>query len=182
MLRLFSWELFRFEKPLTEPGKLGLIVLLCTLWLMLGLAGHDPWKQDDAIGPINHIVKSGDWVVPVLAGEAFLTKPPLYYVTAASFADFIPWLTRHDAMRLASGFYMALTLFFISLTGRELWGRGHGRVSALILIGSVGLIVHSHEMITETALLAGLAMAFYGLTFSVRRSVTAGLFIGTGIG
>jgi len=67
--------------------------------------------------------------VPTLAGEPFVEKPPVFFVTAALFAElFGGWLPLHDAARLASGFYVALTLLFAGLTARELYGLEAGEV------------------------------------------------------
>ena len=53
-----------------------------------GLLGRDPWKPDEAysFGLVYHILQSGDWVIPTLAQEPFMEKPPLFYLTAALFA------------------------------------------------------------------------------------------------
>jgi 4-amino-4-deoxy-L-arabinose transferase-like glycosyltransferase len=185
-LKNFQWKRLLFTtQGFEEPRKLALIVVLCLAWSLTGLIGHHPWKPDEAysFGLIHHMLNTHQWVIPNLAGEPFVEKPPLYYFTAAILAKyFSSWLSVHDAARLASGFYMALTLLFVGMTGRELWGSSFGRITVLILIGCLGLIFHAHEMITETALQAGLAITFYGLALSARRSVSAGLFIGTGIG
>src|SRR5919201_1888811 len=62
--------------------------LAAVVWLIPGLIGRDPWKPDEAysFGLVYHIVQSGDWVIPTLAGEPFMEKPPVFYVTAALFA------------------------------------------------------------------------------------------------
>ena len=92
-----------------------LLLVLLGAWLALGLFGHDPWKPDEAysFGLVYHILEKGDWLVPTLAGEPFVEKPPLFYWTAALFAkgleDFVPL---HDAARLASAYYVALTHWF----------------------------------------------------------------------
>src|SRR5256885_10688050 len=91
---------------------------LLAAWVALGLIGHDPWKPDEAysFGLVWHILDTGDWVVPALAGEPFMEKPPLFYLSAAAFAKlFSPLLAYHDGARLAAGFYMALTLLFTAL-------------------------------------------------------------------
>jgi len=161
------------------------LIILCTAWMLPGLVGHDPWKPDEAytFGLIYHIVRSGHWVVPMLAGEPFMEKPPLYYVTAALFARWwSPWLPLQDAARLASGFYMGIVFVFTGLGARELLGRGKGSLAVLVLLGCLGLLVRAHEMITDVALLAGFAVALYGLALAQRRGVLGGVMLGTGVG
>lgn len=158
---------------------------LCIVWVFTGLLPHDPWKPDEAytFGLVLHILQTGDWVVPTLAGEPFLDKPPVFFLTAAGFAMLLGGVfDLHDAARLAAGFYMSIALAFVSLAARELYGREHGWVAPLALIGCVGLLIRAHQMITETALLAGLAIGLYGLCLSLRRPALAGIALGTGAG
>ena len=130
-----------------------------------------------------HIFNTGDWVVPTLTGEPSMDKPPLFYLSAALFAKvFYAVLSLHDAARLASGFYMALTLILMGMCGHALYGRGRGTMTVLILIGSVGLLVRSHQLISELGLLAGFALCLYGLALNQNRPLLAGLLTGTGIG
>jgi 4-amino-4-deoxy-L-arabinose transferase-like glycosyltransferase len=164
------------------PTRLALIAL-CAAWILPGLIGHDPWKPDEAytFGIVFDFLKYGDWVVPSLAGEPFLEKPPLYFITAALFArTFGNLLPLHDAARLASGFYILLALVFLALTARELNRGRHGWTAVLIIIGCVGLVARSHQLITDLALWAGIAMAIYGVARGRRSTVTGGFAIGTG--
>ncbi|MCC8190347.1 MAG: UDP phosphate-alpha-4-amino-4-deoxy-L- arabinose arabinosyl transferase, partial [Planctomycetes bacterium] len=147
-----------------EPSPLGIppgrrdwiLVPLALIWIIPGLLGHEPWKPDEGytIGMVMHIVESGDWVVPMLAGEPFMEKPPLFYGTAALLARaFSPWfLPVHQAMALAAALYMALTVTFTFLAGREVGGREAGLTAALGLLGCLGLVVRAHSAITDTAL------------------------------
>lgn len=172
------------ETPIT-PAKAWLLALLCFVWLATGLMGHDPWKPDEvySFGIIYHIVQSGDWLVPTLAGEPFLDKPPLFYITAAYFAKlFSPWLPLHDGARLASGFYVGLSLIFTGLAGRELFGKDQGWAAAIILIGCLGMLINAHLMSTDLGLLAGFAMMLYGYALSARKIWLSGLILGTGLG
>lgn len=162
-----------------------LLGLLCLIWLGTGLVGHDPWKPDEAysFGLVYSIIQDGGWLVPTLAGEPFMDKPPLFYWTAAVFAElFRPLLPLHDGARLASGFYSALTLLFIGLAGRRLYGENRGWAAVIILIGCLGLLVRAHQIIADLAMLAGSAMMLYGLALSRERTLRAGIIIGTGLG
>ncbi len=170
--------------PIT-PVKALMLTALLLIWALTGLIGHDPWKPDEAqgFGIVYSMLESGHWLVPTLAGETYLDKPPLYYWTAALFAKlFSPWLPLHDGARLASGFYVGLTLLFIGLAGRKLYGENRGWAAAVILAGCVGLLVRAHQMVTDLGLLAGLAMLLYGFAISQERVVRASLWIGTGVG
>src|SRR5436305_5591196 len=87
------------------------LALLIAVWLAAGLFGRDPWKPDEAysFGLVHHILQSGDWVVPTLAGEPFMEKPPLFYLTGAFFAHlFGALMPLHDAARLACISYAGL--------------------------------------------------------------------------
>jgi len=137
-----------------------LLLVLLVAWLGLGLFGHDPWKPDEAysFGLVYHILEKGDWLVPTLAGEPFVEKPPLFYWTAALFAkgleDFVPL---HDAARLASAFYVALTLWFTYLLGRR------NVAAPLFLAACLGYLQHAHQLVTDNALMAGMAIGLYAL-------------------
>jgi 4-amino-4-deoxy-L-arabinose transferase-like glycosyltransferase len=162
-----------------------LAVLLCIAWILPGLIGHDPWKPDEAhtFGVVYQLLKDGDWVVPMLAGEPFLAKPPLIYLTAALTTTlFSPILPLHDGARLAAGVYMALAFLFIALTAKELYGSSKSWVAALMLLGCGGLLLRGHQLIADTALLAGLAIGLYALAISARRPLIAGFWLGTGLG
>lgn len=181
----------RFGNRLIARHPVALTVLLCIAWMFPGLIGRDPWKPDEAysFGLVFHMLQTGDWVVPTLAGEPFMEKPPLFYITAALFARGFEWLLPlHDAARLASAFYLGLAFVFIGLAGKELYDRdkgqegGTGCITALALLGCVGLLERGHFMITDLALLAGCVIALYGLALAPRRTTLGGVWLGMGVG
>jgi 4-amino-4-deoxy-L-arabinose transferase-like glycosyltransferase len=168
-----------------ESAKTNLLLLLCFIWLVVGLIGHHPWKPDEAptVSAVTHLLHGGDWVVPSVAGEATLEYPPLYYLSAALSAKLAsPWLALHDGARLITGVWMALTLLMVGMSGREMWGRGAGRQTTFIFISSIGLFFSAHLLSPEVAGLTGYAMAFYGLALTRRRPWRAAPLIGSGIG
>ncbi len=177
-------------------ARLPLLILLA-VWLLPGLIGHDPWKADDAIGiGIAHqFARHGDWLVPRLAGEHYAADGPLFYWIAAVFAKLLGWLVaEHNAARLAAGACILVTLAFLRFAGRAFYGSGSrdnagndkrfssGESAMLLFLGCVGLLPHAHETISDTALLAGLACAYYGAALVQERPYAAGIALGCGLG
>lgn len=168
-----------------ERAKTRLLILLCIVWVCLGLLGHEPWKPDEAqsISIIKNMLQDGNFVVPIATGETLIHNPPLYYLSAAGMAKLLsPILPMHDAARLATGIWMAITLLVVGMTGRELWGWGAGRQTTFIFLSSVGLVVTAHTLMAEVAALAGVAMGLYALTLAKRRPYRASVILGSGIG
>ncbi len=162
-----------------------LIAVLCLAWLLPGLIAHDPWKPDEAytFGAVYEILQGGGWLVPQIAGEPFLDKPPLFYLSAAASAWLMsPILPLHDGARLIAGLWIGLALLFSALASRELHGERRGLIAVLLLLGSLGLVVRGHQLIVDVAALAGFAMAYYGAALALRRWVPGGFWLGTACG
>ena len=162
-----------------------LFLVICATWLLPGLIGHDPWKVDEAtaFGAVMEMLRTGDWVNFRIAGEAWLGQPPLYLWVSAIFVKLFGWgLPLHDAARLASGLFMAVTLGFLSLACHELMGERAGRGGVLLFIGCVGLLARAHEMVIALAGLSGIAMALYGFALAPRRPGLGGVVVGCGMG
>lgn len=168
----------------STPAKTALFLIVCAAWLLPGLIGHDPWKTDDAVsfGVVSEILKGGSWMIPTVAGEAYLEHAPLLFWVAAIFAKiFGAVLPVHDAARLAAGFFMAVTLGATSLTALTIHGERAGRISVLLLIGCVGLLIRAHEMSTDLAGLAGVALGLLGIALCAKRPRVGGAVAGLGI-
>jgi len=160
------------------------LVLLCTAWVCMGLVGHDPWKTEDAtsIGVAAEMVKRGDLLVPTLAGEPYLARPPLIYTSGAlAIKALSPPLERHNAARLVAGIALALILLVTAQASRELNGRALRWLPVLILIGSVGFWDRAHALSPELGDTAGVAVALYGFALALRRPVAGGIVLGIGV-
>jgi len=175
---------FLQEKPrfkgITLPPKGWVLAFLLSVYIFVGLIGHDPWKSDDAIsiGIAYGIVIDGNWLILKLAGQPY-PDLPLYYWASALTAHLFSWLLPlHDAARLASGFFTLLALQFILLASRELHGRDHAAAAPLLLAGSVGFLFHAHEAQPMLASLAAHTAAYWALALLPRRQVTATVALG----
>ncbi|MDR2016431.1 MAG: hypothetical protein LBP90_02315 [Burkholderiales bacterium] len=166
------------------------LVLLCLAWVALGLVGHAPWKGEDAqtIVIAWEMVNTRDMLVPSLIGEPFFTYGPLVpQLAALTMKLATPWLAPHDAARLAAGLLLLITLGCVSLAGHEL-GRYHKNggktqrwLPMLILIGSVGLFDHAHQLSPHLGLMTALALGILALALALRRPGTAGVLFGVAL-
>ena len=168
----------------STPVKTALFIIICAAWILPGLIGHDPWKTEaTTFGIVYSMLQDGNWLVPTVAGIANHDYPPLYYWLAASLAKiFSPLLPLHDGARLATGLFMAVTLFYTHKTAKRLFDERAGRISVVLLIGSLGIFLRGHEMSPELGGLAGMAIAFYGLTRIRSEASKGGVTTGIGIG
>jgi len=176
-LRLPAW----LKAPIRLPLAGWPLALFVAAFLLPGLFGHDPWKTEDAVGfgVVHQMLSSGDWLAPHLAGEPFFEDGPLYFWVAGGFVLALAGiLPPHDAARLASALFILATLWFVRLAARELYGKREGDLSVLALMGCVGLLWHAHETTAETAMLAGLAAAYYGVAISHRKPIKSGICFG----
>ncbi|MDE2584745.1 MAG: hypothetical protein KGN39_05045 [Betaproteobacteria bacterium] len=160
------------------------LVLLFALFLLPGLAGHDPWKVEDAnhFGVVWRLVQGDGWLNLNLAGEPW-PEAPLYYWLAALTAKALAWiLPVHDGARVATSLCAAFAFFALSRAGREFHGRDHQTAAPLLLAGSLGLLVHVHETQPAIAYLAAQAAGLWGLALMQRRPLYGTLIFGSATG
>jgi 4-amino-4-deoxy-L-arabinose transferase-like glycosyltransferase len=172
-------------RPIPLPLASWPLAVLVAAFLLPGLVGHDPWKTEDAVGfgVVHQMLASGDWLAPHLAGEPYYEDGPLYFWVAALLVKALGTvLAPHDAARFASALFVLAALWCVRLAGRELYGKPQGDLSMLAMLGSVGLLWHAHETTAETAMLAGLAAAYYGVAISHRKVYKGAFFFGLGTG
>jgi 4-amino-4-deoxy-L-arabinose transferase-like glycosyltransferase len=192
-MRKAATAAFFFFAPMLPRIKLppvpALLAVIALAYVLPGLASHAPWKSFDAITieVIHGMSVSGDWVVPRVAGRPWLADPPLYYWIGLAFAKLFGTLLRfHDAARLASGALVLVAMGFLALAARELAApeerRAMGATAPLVLIGSIGLLVHAHEAITDLSSLAAAAAALAFLARATRRPLGSGIGFGAALG
>jgi 4-amino-4-deoxy-L-arabinose transferase-like glycosyltransferase len=175
--------------PLALPPSAAVLAAIALAFVLPGLAGHDPWKTHDAIGiGIAHgMVSSGDAVVPRVAGMPWLYDPPLYHWLAVAFGRLLQFVLEfHAGARLASGALVLGAFSLIYVAARDWQADERKREAAaaafLLLLGSVGLMVHAHEALPELAALTALCGALAALPHASRRPLAAGALFGLGVG
>jgi 4-amino-4-deoxy-L-arabinose transferase-like glycosyltransferase len=175
--------------PLRLPLPPTALALIALAFVLPGLAGHELWKSHDAIGIgiVYDMAKSGELVVPRVSGWLWLNDPPLYHWVALAFGSVLQDVIEfHSGARLASGAFMLLAFWLIYRAGRD-WAitqdrAASGSAAMLLLLGSVGLMVHAHEAVPELTTLAALCGAFAALAAAQKHPLAAGLAFGVALG
>lgn len=186
----------RLSLPLSKT----MLALLAIVFVAPGLLTHDPWKSLDAISiEIAHqMATHGDWLVPRVAGEPWMTQSPLYHWVGALLGGLLgPYIPFHGAARLASALFMLVALAGVYFAARSAYGsiamdtadpqarRAPAAAALLVLVGSVGLFLHAHEATPELAAMAAvsglLAAAPHAMTAPLRAGFGAGLALGAGL-
>lgn len=160
------------------------VLFLCTLWLLTGTVGHDPWKPEDVLHlDVAWNMVNGNWLVPRIAGEPWLASPPLYHWLAVLCGSLFSWLLPwHDAARLASALLGAAFLAVLAASARRLAGASAALAAPLLAIGTLGFLIPLHDAQPAIVSVAGFALAILGLLQWQHLPVRGGLMVGTGVG
>lgn len=160
-------------------------LLVLAAFVFFGLTGHDPWKADEpyVFGIVHSMLDHDSWLIPMVGGEPFMEKPPLYAWVAAILVRCLGrWMTAPDAARLASGLFMSVTCWALASAARHWWGGKSGRYAPLLLIACLGLLVQSHMMMPDIALVTGFAVATWGWSRIDGDPIGGGILLGLGVG
>ncbi|GHT91921.1 hypothetical protein AGMMS49545_08660 [Betaproteobacteria bacterium] len=148
---------------------------LLAFYVLAGLFGHDPWKTEDVIhlAVARDFLDAGHGVGLSLAGRPFLAAPLYYWSAALTWLGFGWLMPMHDALRLASGLWTALTLITLYYAGREWYGQNNAAAAPILLAGSFGLIVRAHEAQPMLALLAAISLWLLAVALLPRKPKAA---------
>ncbi|MEN3112188.1 ArnT family glycosyltransferase [Uliginosibacterium paludis] len=171
---------FPSSKPAIHVPNWALILLFLAYALPANI-GHAPWRGDDAehIGVAFSMMLDGTWLTPQIAGQAFLDSPPLAYWLGALSGKLLGWLLPlHDAIRLSMVGTLGVMILCLRHAARDLYGRESASAAAMLSIGSVGLLVHAHEMQPLITLASAVAGVIYGLVQMRKRTRQAPFITG----
>nr|WP_198984679.1 glycosyltransferase [Herbaspirillum sp. ASV7] len=185
------------------------LLALALLYILPGLIGRDPWKNEDATSfgimwTMAHGALS-DWLTPNVAGLPLPAESPLAYWFGAICIKLFGWLLGDPlAARVSTvGCFLvgSLSIWYTTyLLGRRTeaqplklafggqpepkdFGRTLADGAFLIYLGFLGLLLHSHETSPKTLQIALVAYAMYGAArvFDKHRARHA-LWLGLALG
>ncbi|NOY22826.1 MAG: phospholipid carrier-dependent glycosyltransferase [Acidobacteria bacterium] len=163
-----------------------ILVIFMSLVLLLGVFGRDMWTPDEprATAISMEMARTGNLVIPKLAGQPFLEKPPLYFAVAAGAIHFPGrWTGPVRAVRLTSWLWMMGVLWMVFLLVNELSDTKRAWWTVLVLAVFPGFMLNAIWIRVDAALaffVVASLMAF-ARAYSRDRLIWffwAGLFLG----
>ncbi len=166
----------------SDPGGVRLDWLATGLcWLLAGVFWREPWKADEgySFGIVVSMLREGHWLVPTLAGEPFLEKPPFVFWVAALAAKMLEGvLPLHVAARIGGTVLAAGAFGLVWSAGRLTLGQAGGRRAMLWLAACPAWLVGSGFLTADLGLVLACAMAVNGLVRLERAQPGAALWLG----
>lgn len=179
-----------FPRPVSFRARVWVVVLLLAV-CFLGVVDHDLWTADEPrVASISHTMQqTREWVVPRLAGEIFVEKPPLYFwfcgwmgtLLAPLFRFMGPTQAFVGAARLSVACCALGTLLAAFWLGSLFWGKRGGWLTTMSLATMPLFADQMHAMRVDPLLACcvGLSVAAVADAYIRRRGwmlALAGVF------
>jgi 4-amino-4-deoxy-L-arabinose transferase-like glycosyltransferase len=130
-----------------------LVLALAVCWV--GIFDRDLWTPDeprDAAVALA-MAHNGNYVVPYLAGEPFIEKPPLYFAVAGAAAwMFGPLVGNVGAIRMTTALWGLGVLWMTYLLGRRLTDRTTSLWAVVLLATMEGFVENMHWIRVDASL------------------------------
>lgn len=149
-----------------------LIIALCLLISVAGIMDRDLWTPDEPreAAIALEMSRTGNLIVPHLAGVPFVEKPPLYYIVSSSAIRFLgDFLGNTAALRLTSALWGLGTLGMTFLLARRMMAREMAVVATLILATMPGFLYVTHWLLVDNALVFFVVATFWALIEAYRH-------------
>ena len=136
-------------------------------FLIAGLFDRDPWKADEpySVGMVLNFFRGHDLIVPRVAADPFVEKPPVMYWTGAIFARLTSGvLPVFDGAQLAVLAWLVIAVIGVGRLAQRLYGsETFNWLAPMLMVGSFGAIENIHKLTADVPQLAGAALALVAL-------------------
>ncbi|AJP59293.1 hypothetical protein UC34_00865 [Pandoraea vervacti] len=158
-------------------------------FVLAGLFDRDPWKADEpySVGMVLNFFRGNDLIVPRVAADPFVEKPPVMYWSGAIFARLTAGvLPVFQGAQLAVLAWLVVAILCVGRLAQRLYGRDtFNWLAPMLMVGSFGAIENIHKLTADIPQLAGAALALAALARLAKSENCArkwGLLFGTGAG
>ena len=157
----------------SHPWYRRLCFILLLAFVLTGIFGRDPWKADEpySFGIMLNFTEGYNWLIPHVAADPFLEKPPLtYWVSAMTARVFQAVLPLHEGAKIALIGWLGLMLVALFFAARRMYAGRHGLRTCMLFLGTVGFVTHSHKLTADIPQLAGLVLALTAFVYFISHA------------
>lgn len=163
------------------------LALLTVLLLSAGLGVRNPWPADEPLFAVmaRDMIRSGQWLIPMVGGDFWQDKPPLLIWLIA--ASTLVTGSAKVGLLLPSLLAAAGTLLLVYDLVRRLWDRESALWAAGLLLLAIQFVLQSHRAQADALLMFFTVLSLYGLLRQLllgegwRWGLVAGVAAGLGI-
>ncbi len=139
------------------------LIGLGLLLMGIGIGLRDPWPADEPRFALvaRDMVLSGQWLIPMIGGDTYADKPPVFFWLIGSFY----WLTGslRIAFLLPSLLAAVGSVLLVYDLGHRLWNRETGLTAALLLLGTVQFVWQGRQAQIDATACFWIVLGLYGL-------------------
>jgi 4-amino-4-deoxy-L-arabinose transferase-like glycosyltransferase len=152
------------NKNSQENIQYAVLIFACIALCFTGIVHRDLWTPDEPrVAAVSlEMSRNGNFIIPYLAGEPFIEKPPLHFALAAGLTRiFGATIGNTGAIRLLSALMAIGTLAVTFLLAKRLGGITLALPSAVILATMPGFIDNFHRIRVDPSLAFFVAAAIW---------------------
>ncbi|MGC3980311.1 MAG: glycosyltransferase family 39 protein [Steroidobacteraceae bacterium] len=139
------------------------LLILGLLLMAVGIGLRDPWPADEPRFALiaRDMVRSGQWLIPMVGGDTYADKPPVFFWLIAS----VYWLTGslRIAFLLPSLLASLVGVVLVYDLGRRLWNREVGLAAGLLLLGTIQFVWQGRLAQIDAVSCCWIVLGLYGL-------------------
>ena len=163
------------------PSRQVLLLALCVVWFIPGLTGRSLWKPTETtLVPAAHeSFADGASLVVTNLGEPLVGLAPGYLYVASKFGDSLEaFLPYHEGMRVSNIVWLLAALALGGLFVGRQYGSRVGWRMVLLVMSSLGLLLHAKTVNSDVALLFLGVAGILGLSTLRVNEMAGGLVLG----
>jgi 4-amino-4-deoxy-L-arabinose transferase-like glycosyltransferase len=139
------------------------LIGLGLLLMGVGIGLRDPWPADEPRFALvaRDMVLSGQWLIPMIGGDTYADKPPVFFWLIGSVYALTGSL--RIAFLLPSLFAAVGSVALVYDLGRRLWNREVGLAAGLLLLGTVQFVWQGRQAQIDATSCFWIVLGLYGL-------------------
>jgi len=165
LLQRMCLRVYRPGQHTVGDIKLDLYWLLGLGLLLIGagIGLRDPWPADEPRFALvaRDMVHTGNWLIPMIGGDTYADKPPLFFWLIAGFYSLLGSLRL--AFLLPSLLAALGTVVAIYDLGRRLWNRQVGLAAGLLLLVTIQFVWQGRQAQIDATECFWVTLGLYGL-------------------